>query len=94
MDGASNQSPPSEDQRQDPHILRVIGRVWGWRRRMEAGEFSMVRDLRIAVGLAEQHVSRHRQLAYLAPAVLKRSVCGREGPAVTVLDLSDCVARP
>ena len=22
---------PSEDQTQDPHILRAIGRAWGWR---------------------------------------------------------------
>jgi hypothetical protein len=26
---------PSEDRTQDPHILRAIGRAWGWRRRME-----------------------------------------------------------
>jgi hypothetical protein len=85
---------PSEDQTQDPHILRAIGRAWGWRRRMEAGEFGTVRDLAIAVGLAERHVSRQLRLAYLAPAVLKRLVYGREGPAVTVLDLSDCAALP
>ena len=24
---------PSEDQTQDPHVLRAIGRAWGWRRR-------------------------------------------------------------
>ena len=33
---------PSEDQTQDPHILRAIGRAWGWRRRMDAGEFGTV----------------------------------------------------
>ena len=27
---------PSEDQTQDPHVLRAIGRAWGWRRRMRA----------------------------------------------------------
>ena len=48
---------PSEDQTQDPHILRAIGRAWAWRRRMEAGEFGTVRDLAIAVNLAELHVS-------------------------------------
>jgi hypothetical protein len=85
---------PSEDQTQDPHILRAIGRAWGWRRRMEAGEFGTVRDLAIAVGLAERHVSRQLRLAYLAPEVLKRLVYGREWPAVTVLDLSDCAALP
>ena len=75
--------PPSEDQTQNPHILRATGRTWGWRRRMEAGEFRTVRDLAIAEGLAERHVSRQLRLAYLAPEVLKRLVYGREGPAVT-----------
>jgi hypothetical protein len=38
---------------------------------MEAGEFSTVRDLAIAVNLAERHVSRQLQLAYPAPDSLK-----------------------
>ena len=42
---------PSEDRTQDPHILRAISRAWGWRRRMEAGEFNTVTDLAKAVGL-------------------------------------------
>ncbi len=60
---------PSEDQAQDPHILRAIGRAWGWRRRMEAGEFATIQELAEAVGLAERHVSRQLRLAYLAPEV-------------------------
>ena len=78
---------PSEDNTQDPHILRAIGRTWAWRRRMEAGEFSTVRDLAIAVNLAERHVSRQLRLAYLAPEVLKRLTCGREASAVSLYDL-------
>jgi hypothetical protein len=85
---------PSEDQTQDPHILRAIGRAWGWRRRMEAGEFSTARDLAIAVNLAERHVSRQLRLAYLAPDVLKRLVFRREVSAVTVMQLTECVALP
>ena len=42
---------PSEDQTQDPHILRAIGRAWAWRRRLEAGEFGTVRDLASSVNL-------------------------------------------
>jgi hypothetical protein len=78
---------PSEDRVQDPHILRAIGRAWAWRRRMEAGEFGTVRDLAIAVNLAERHVSRQLRLAYLAPEVLKRLTCGREASAVRLYDL-------
>lgn len=73
---------PCEDQVQDLHILRAIGRAWGCRRRMEAGEFATIQELAEVVGLAERHVSRQLRLAYLAPEVLKRLTCGREASAV------------
>jgi hypothetical protein len=85
---------PSEDQTQDPHILRAIGRAWAWQRRMEAGEFGTVRDLAIAVKLTERHVSRQLRLAYLAPDVLKRLVFGREVTAITVMHLTESTALP
>ncbi|MBF9028716.1 hypothetical protein FZCC0188_12410 [Rhodobacterales bacterium FZCC0188] len=81
---------PSEDNTQDPHILRAIGRAWAWRRRMEAGEFGTVRDLAIAVNLAERHVSRQLRLAYLAPQVLKRLVYKRDVTAITVMQFTEC----
>lgn len=79
---------PSEDRSQDPHVLRAIGRAWAWRRRMEAGEFSTVQELAEAVGLAERHVSRLMRLAYLSPDVLKRLVCGREPPTISIYNLT------
>lgn len=78
---------PSEDQTQDPHVLRAIGRAWGWRRRMEAGEFATIKDLAEAVGLAERHVSRQLRLAYLAPEVLNRLTVEREAVGVSLYDL-------
>jgi hypothetical protein len=85
---------PSEDQTQDPHILRAIGRAWAWRRRMGAGEFGTLQELAEAVGLAERHVSRQLRLAYLAPEVLKRLVFGREVTAVTLMQLTESAALP
>ena len=85
---------PSEDQTQDPHVLRAIGRAWAWRRRMEVGEFGTVRDLAIAVKLSERQVSRRMRLAYLAPAVLRRIVYKRDVPAVTLLNLIEIAALP
>ncbi|MDG0984171.1 MAG: hypothetical protein P8N80_01775 [Planktomarina sp.] len=85
---------PSEDNTQDPHILRAIGRAWAWRRRMEAGEFGTVRDLAIAVNLAERHVSRQLRLAYLAPEVMRRLVYKREVTAITVMQLTESAALP
>ena len=78
---------PSEDQTQDPHVLRAIGRAWGWRRRMDAGEFGTIKDLADAVGLAERHVSRQLRLAYLAPEVLYRLTVKREAVSVSLYDL-------
>lgn len=54
---------------------------------MEAGEFTTIQELADAVGLAERHVSRQRRLAYMAPEVLKRLTCGREGSTVSLYDL-------
>ena len=85
---------PSEDNIQDPHILRAIGRAWAWRRRMEVGEFATIQELAEAVNLAERHVSRQLRLAYLAPEVLKRLVFGREVTAVTVMQMSECAGLP
>ena len=85
---------PSEDQAQDPHILRAIGRAWAWRRRMEAGEFGTVRDLASSVNLAERYVSRQLRLAYLSPEVFKRLAFKREIPAATMLELCECAALP
>ena len=85
---------PSEDQTQDPHVLRAIGRAWSWRRRMEAGEFGTVRDLAIAVKLSERQVSRRMRLAYLAPNVLQRMVYKRDVPTVTLLNLIEIAALP
>ncbi|QFT71770.1 hypothetical protein [Ruegeria sp. THAF33] len=84
---------PSGDHTQDPHILRAIGRAWGWRRRMKAGEFSTIQELAEAVGLAERHVSRQLRLAYLAPEVLKRLTCGRETSAVSLHCIASGASR-
>ena len=71
-------------------MLRVIGRAWAWRRRIEASEFATIQELAEAVGLAERHVSRQLRLAYLAPEMLKRLTCGREASAATVHQLIEC----
>jgi hypothetical protein len=78
---------PSEDRVQDPHILRAIGRAWGWRRRMEAGEFGTVEDLAAVLKLGDRHVNRLLRLAYLSPEVLKRITCGRETTSLSMRDL-------
>ncbi|MEN8658201.1 MAG: hypothetical protein ABF313_09190 [Marivita sp.] len=57
---------------------------------MEAGEFETVRNLAVAVNLAERHASRQLRLAYLAPEVLKRLVYKREVSEIAIKQLADC----
>jgi hypothetical protein len=83
-----------EDQAQDPHILRAIGRAWSWRRRMEAVEFATIQELAEGIDVAERYVSRQLRLAYLSPEVFKRLVFKREIPAATMLELSECAGLP
>ena len=85
---------PSEDNIQDPHILRAIGRAWAWRRRMEVGEFATIQELAEAVNLAERHVSRQLRLAYLAPEVMKRLIYKREAAAATIMQLTESAGLP
>ncbi len=72
---------PSEDQTQDPHILRAIGRAWGWRRRIEAGEFATIQELAEAVGLAERHVSRQLRLSGIGSADVSGVATGSASPS-------------
>ena len=49
-----------------------------------------MRDLEIAVNLAERHVNRQLRLAYLAPKMLKLLIYKLDVTAVTVMQLTEC----
>jgi len=78
---------PFPERRQDPHILRAIGRSWGWRRRIEAGTAPTIRDIADAEKISASLVARYLRLAYLAPEVMEALLVERRAPAVRVLDL-------
>ncbi len=78
---------PSQDRTQNPHILRALGRAWGWRRRMERGQVATIQDIAAAENLSARYVSRMMRLAYLSPQVLEHLVIRRVPPAVSLNDL-------
>lgn len=69
-------------------VLRAVARAWDWRRRLQAGEVSTLKDLADAEKVTLPFVSRFIRLAYLSPMVLERIVCKGEGIAVSL----DCLA--
>lgn len=85
---------PEEQRRQDPHILRAIGRAWGWRRKLEQGQFATLTDLAASENLSDRFVSRQLRLAYLAPELMSALLVERQHVAVTVLKLIEVADAP
>jgi hypothetical protein len=79
---------------QDPHILKALGRVWAWRRRLEAGEVATIHDLAKAEGFTNRFVSRMVRLAYLSPDVFERLVILPDPPSVSVNELIETTYLP
>jgi hypothetical protein len=84
---------PFPERRQDPHILRAIGRSWGWRRKIEAGTAPTIRDIAEIEKISASLVARYLRLAYLAPEVMEALLVERRVPAVRVLDLLKIAER-
>lgn len=84
----------AEARAQDPRLLRAIGRGWGWRRKLEAGEVATIRDIAVAEKVSERFVSRTMRLAYLSPVVLEKLVTHRRPCRLSIKDLSAVAGRP
>ena len=82
------------ERRQDPHVLRAIGRAWGWRRRLESGEVSTLAEIAKSEKLSEQFVGRHIRLAYLAPDVLHGLIVDRRPCSLSIDELIDTHSLP
>jgi hypothetical protein len=74
--------------KQDPHVLRAMGRAWGWRRKSERGEVATLSEIAKAESVTFSFVSRYVRLAYLAPEVLHSRVVDRR---VCVLSLDSVI---
>ena len=84
----------AETRIQDPHLLRAIACAWGWRRKIETGEVSTIRDIAFAEKVSERFISRTMRLAYLSPIVLERLVAHRRPCSVSIKHLTAAAERP
>jgi len=73
--------------RQDPHILRALGRAWAWRRQLESGQAMTINDIAKAEGVSDRFIGRMMRLAYLSPEVLERLLIHRQPPSVSINEL-------
>lgn len=82
------------ERRQDPHVLRAIGRAWGWRRKIERGEVSTLAEIAEKEKLHLSFVSRFIRLAYLSPDVLNALIIDRRPCPVKLEALAESVTLP
>ena len=83
-----------QEQAQDHHILRALGRAWAWRRRLESGAATTVHDIAKFENVTDRFVSRTMRLSYLSPEVLDRLVVRQEPPAISLAELIDATYLP
>ena len=79
---------------QDPHVLRAIARAWSWRRQLETGAVSTIKDIAAAEKVSDRFVGRMIRLAYLSPSVLETLVITRKPPAISINDLMAVAELP
>jgi len=82
------------ERRQDPHVLRAIGRAWGWRRKLERGEVSTLAEIAEKEKLHLSFVSRFIRLAYLSPDVLQAIIIGRRACSLSLETLAENAVLP
>ena len=80
--------------KQDPHVLRAIGRAWAWRRRLERGADATGMDLAAAENVTDQFVSKMLRLTYLSPAVLEQLIVWHQPPAISIEEMSKLANLP
>lgn len=78
----------------DPHVLKAIAKAWSWRRKLENGAATTIKDIAEAEGISDRYVGRMLRLAYLAPNVLEKLLVGRVPPAASIKDMAAAAELP
>lgn len=78
--------------RGDPALVKALARAHRWRRMLETGEHSTVRELAQAEKVNETYISRALRLTLLAPDMVEAVLDGRQPEEMTLPTLMERVA--
>ncbi|MBX9750133.1 MAG: hypothetical protein K5Q68_11005 [Roseococcus sp.] len=73
----------------DPALVKALARAFRWRRMLEDGRHSSIRDLAAAEGVDRAYVGRVLNLTLLAPDLVEGILNGREPEGVTLPGLME-----
>lgn len=77
--------------RGDPALVKALARAFRWRRMLEGGRHSSIRELAFAEGVDRAYVGRVLNLTLLAPDLVEAILDGRE-PSLTTPQIFAAIA--
>ena len=73
----------------DTTMMKALARAFRWRRMMEAGRYSTIKEMAAAEKMAESYLSRILRLTLLAPAIVEAILDGRQPEGMTLPGLME-----
>ena len=80
-DGSEAWSPGP---RVDPALVKALARAFRWRRMLEDGSYSTIKELAAAEKINASYLCRVLRLTLLAPEIVEAILDGRQGDEVTL----------
>jgi hypothetical protein len=81
-------SDPAET-RGDPAVVKALARAFRWRRMLEEGRYTSIRELAAKEGVDRTYVGRVLNLTLLAPDVVEAILDGREPEGIALPGLME-----
>ncbi len=88
-DGSEAWSP---DPRVDPALVKAVARAFRWRRMLESGSYSTIKELAAAEKINASYLCRVLRLTLLAPDIVDAILNGQQPEGMTLPGLMEGVA--
>ena len=75
------------DRRQDITLIKAVARAFRWRKMLEEGRFSTIKELAAVEKINASYVSRVLRLTLLAPDIVEAVLDGRQPEGMTLAGL-------
>ncbi|MBR0679333.1 hypothetical protein GXW74_02445 [Roseomonas eburnea] len=72
------------ERRQDITLIKAVARAFRWRRMLESGQFTTIKELAAAERINSSYVSRLLRLTLLAPDIVEAILDGRQPEEMTL----------
>ena len=78
---------PNQHQQVDSTLVKALARAFRWKRMLESGEFTTVKELAEHEKLGFSYMTRVLRLSLLAPDIIGAIVEGKQPPEITLASL-------